>query len=167
MFNSILCFLTLVLLSLSLIHTCIYFSPAMTTYFLGLADNDIHNPAKQRVANGYRKLMIVSLIGHVNEYPTMHYFVIPSYSQSMIAYRYIILTAYFWKLHLNCIVGMLLTCPILVHSIIMYSHITWFENMICKWIVLSSMIAPLTNSKFTIGEHDVVPKYKEYLIIFQ
>ena len=35
-------------------------------------------------------------IGHVNEYPTMHYFGIPRHCQSMIAYK--ILTEYFWKL---------------------------------------------------------------------
>ena len=34
-------------------------------------------------------------IGHVNEFPTMHYFGIPRHTQSMIAY--IILTEYFWK----------------------------------------------------------------------
>ena len=33
-------------------------------------------------------------IGHVNEYPTMHYFGIPGHTQYMIAY---ILTEYFWK----------------------------------------------------------------------
>ena len=36
-----------------------------------------------------------SLIGHVNEYPTMHYFGNPRHTKSMIAY--IILTEYFWK----------------------------------------------------------------------
>ena len=35
------------------------------------------------------------IIGHVNEYPTMHYFGIPRHTQSMIAYK--ILTEYFWK----------------------------------------------------------------------
>ena len=35
------------------------------------------------------------LIGHVNEYPTMHYFGIPGHTQSMIAYK--ILTECFWK----------------------------------------------------------------------
>ena len=34
-------------------------------------------------------------IGHVNEYPTMHYFGIPRHTQSMIANK--ILTEYFWK----------------------------------------------------------------------
>ena len=33
--------------------------------------------------------------GHVNEYPTMHYFGIPRHTQSMIAYT--IVTEYFWK----------------------------------------------------------------------
>ena len=35
-------------------------------------------------------------IGHVNEYPTMHYFGIPRHTQSIIACE--ILTEYFWKL---------------------------------------------------------------------
>ena len=34
-------------------------------------------------------------IGHVNEYPTMHYFGNPRHTQSMIAYK--ILTEFFWK----------------------------------------------------------------------
>ena len=34
-------------------------------------------------------------IGHVNEYPTMHYFGVPRHTQSMIAYK--ILTEYFWE----------------------------------------------------------------------
>ena len=34
-------------------------------------------------------------IGHVNEYPSMHYFGIPRHTQSIIAYT--ILTKYFWK----------------------------------------------------------------------
>ena len=33
--------------------------------------------------------------GHVDEYPTMHYFGIPRHILSMIAYK--ILTEYFWK----------------------------------------------------------------------
>ena len=33
--------------------------------------------------------------GHVNEYPTTHYFGIPRHTQSMIAYK--ILAEYFWK----------------------------------------------------------------------
>ena len=33
--------------------------------------------------------------GHVNEYPTTHYFGYPRHTQSMIAF--IILTEYFWK----------------------------------------------------------------------
>ena len=36
-----------------------------------------------------------TLVGHVNEYPTMHYFGNPRHTQSMIAYM--ILTEYFWK----------------------------------------------------------------------
>ena len=35
------------------------------------------------------------LVGHVNEFPTMHYFGNPGHSHSMIAYK--ILTEYFWK----------------------------------------------------------------------
>ena len=103
------------LLSLSLIHSSISFSPAMTTYFLGLADNDIHNPAKQRVANGYRKLMIVSLIGLVNEYPAMHYFGNPSYSQSMITY--IILTEYSGNSSVKLHCGTLINMPYSILSI--------------------------------------------------
>ena len=34
-------------------------------------------------------------IGHVNEYPTMHYFGNPGHTQSMTVYK--ILTEYFWK----------------------------------------------------------------------
>ena len=34
-------------------------------------------------------------IGHVNEYPTMHYIEIPTNAQSMIAYK--VLTEYYWK----------------------------------------------------------------------
>ena len=37
----------------------------------------------------------ISLMGHVNEYPTMHCFGIPRHTRSMIAYK--ILTEYFWK----------------------------------------------------------------------
>ena len=37
----------------------------------------------------------ILLMGHVNEYPTMHYFGIPGHTQSMIAYK--ILTEYLWK----------------------------------------------------------------------
>ena len=38
-------------------------------------------------------------IGHVNEYPTMHYFGIPGHIQSMIAYN--LLPEYFWKFQRN------------------------------------------------------------------
>ena len=38
---------------------------------------------------------LILKIGHVNEYPTMHYFGIPRHTQSMMAYK--ILTEYFWK----------------------------------------------------------------------
>ena len=49
-------------------------------------------------------------IGHVNEYPTMHYFGNPRHTQSMIGYM--ILTEYFVEIPIEkCIVGMLLTCP--------------------------------------------------------
>ena len=37
----------------------------------------------------------VLVIGHVNEYPTMHYFETPRHTQPMIEYN--ILTEYFWK----------------------------------------------------------------------
>ena len=40
-------------------------------------------------------LYVTISIGHVNEYPTMHYFGNPRHTQPMIAY--IILTEYFWK----------------------------------------------------------------------
>ena len=38
---------------------------------------------------------LIKGIGHVSEYPTMHYFGNPRHTQSMIAYM--ILTEYFWK----------------------------------------------------------------------
>ena len=38
---------------------------------------------------------ILIAVGHVNDYPTMHYFGNPRRTQSMIAY--VILTEYFWK----------------------------------------------------------------------
>ena len=48
------------------------------------------------------------LVGHVNEYPTMHYFGNPRHTQSMIAYK--ILTEYFGKssekLHCGNVVNM-------------------------------------------------------------
>ena len=40
-------------------------------------------------------IMVNLLIGHVNEYPTMHGFGISRHTQSMIAYK--ILTEYLWK----------------------------------------------------------------------
>ena len=40
-------------------------------------------------------LFVELAIGHVNEYPTMHYYGIPIQTQSMIAYK--TLTEYFWK----------------------------------------------------------------------
>ena len=50
-------------------------------------------------------------IGHVNKYPTIHHFGNPRHTQSMIAYK--ILTEYFWEIPVkNCIVGVVLTCPI-------------------------------------------------------
>ena len=49
-------------------------------------------------------------IGHVNEYPTMHYFGLPRQTQSMIAYG--ILTEYFWKFQWRIAIGMLLISPI-------------------------------------------------------
>ena len=61
----------------------------------------------------------ISLMGHVNEYPTMHCFGIPRHTQSMIVYK--ILTEVFLEIQVkNCIVGMLITCPILsVHCLIL------------------------------------------------
>ena len=52
------------------------------------------------------------IIGHVNEYHTMHYFRNPRHTQSIITYK--ILTEYLFLENpvKNCIVGMLLTCPI-------------------------------------------------------
>ena len=38
-------------------------------------------------------------IGHVNDYPLMHYFGIPGYTQSIIAYK--ILNEYFWNFQLK------------------------------------------------------------------
>ena len=50
-------------------------------------------------------------MGHLNDYPTMHYFGIPRNTQPMIAYK--ILTEVFLEIPVkNCIEGMLLTCPI-------------------------------------------------------
>ena len=50
-------------------------------------------------------------IGHVKEYSTMQYFGNPRHTQSMMAYM--ILTEFFLEIPVkNCIVGMLLTCPI-------------------------------------------------------
>ena len=47
------------------------------------------------VSSGYLRQLASSLIGPVNECPTMHYFGNPRHTQSMIAY--VILTEYFWK----------------------------------------------------------------------
>ena len=50
-------------------------------------------------------------IGCVNEYPIMHYIGIPRHTQSMIAYN---CDWVFLDIRLeNCIVGILLTCPII------------------------------------------------------
>ena len=58
--------------------------------------------------------LVFDLIGHVNEYPTMHYFGIPGNTQSMIPYK--ILTWVFPEIPVKiCIVGMLLTSPIEVY----------------------------------------------------
>ena len=54
---------------------------------------------------------LVTLLGHVNEYPTMHYFGNPGHNQSNDTYM--ILTEYFWRL--QCFLGMLLTCPFDLH----------------------------------------------------
>mgnify|MGYP001797508605 FL=1 len=49
--------------------------------------------------------------GHVNEYPTIHYFGNPRHAQSMIGYM--IWTEYFVEIPMEkYVVGMLLTCPI-------------------------------------------------------
>ena len=51
-----------------------------------------------------------SPIGHVNEYSTTHYFWNPRHTQSMIAYDF---DRVFLEIPVkNCIMGMLLTCPI-------------------------------------------------------
>ena len=51
---------------------------------------------RQRFSKGrYVVVVVVVLIGHVNEYPTMHYIGIPRHAQSMIAYK--TLTEYLWK----------------------------------------------------------------------
>ena len=60
----------------------------------------------------YNKLYIFTIwvIGYVYEYPTMHYFWIPRHNQSIIAYK---TDWVFLEIPVeNCIVGMLLTCPI-------------------------------------------------------
>ena len=50
-------------------------------------------------------------IRHVNEHPIYHYFGNPRHAQSIIAYKNS--TEYFWKIPVkNCIVGMLLSCPV-------------------------------------------------------
>ena len=41
--------------------------------------------------------IISALMGHVNEYPTMHYFGNLGHTRSMTAYIYRTLTEYFWK----------------------------------------------------------------------
>ena len=73
---------------------------------------------------------LFSLIGHVNEYPTMHYFGNPRHTQSMIAY--IILTEYFWKFQWKITFGMLLTCPIKLQILLMeakiFSSNVWFHH---------------------------------------
>ena len=48
-------------------------------------------------------------IGHINEYPTMHYFGISRHTQSMIAYK--IIKSISVNSSEKCIVGMLLTYP--------------------------------------------------------
>ena len=53
-------------------------------------------------------------IGHVNEYPTMHHFGNPIHIQSMIAYDF---DCVFLEIPVkNCIVEMLLTCPVMMES---------------------------------------------------
>ena len=51
-------------------------------------------------------------IGHVSEYPTMHYFGNPRHTQLIIAYM--ILTVFSGNSSENCIVGMLLIYPIAI-----------------------------------------------------
>ena len=59
----------------------------------------------------YCYVILTSLtIGHVNEYPTMHYFGNPRPTQSMIAY-----IVFLEIPEKSCIVGMLLTCPVVNH----------------------------------------------------
>ena len=48
-------------------------------------------------------------IGHVNEYPTMHYFGLPSHTRSIIAYK--ILTEYFWKFQKKLHCGNVVNIP--------------------------------------------------------
>ena len=61
--------------------------------------------------------VITTIKGHVDEYPTMHYLGNPRYTQSMIAYM--ILTRVFPEIPVkSCIVGMLLTSPIVLALIL-------------------------------------------------
>ena len=56
-------------------------------------------------------LTSLNVKGHVNEYPTMHYFGIPWHTQSMIAYDF---DWVFLEIPVrNCIAEMLLTCSII------------------------------------------------------
>ena len=60
--------------------------PASLQFYFEIVDKQVIN----------RQIISWStLIGRVNDYPTMHYFGIPTHTQSMIAYK--ILTEYCWK----------------------------------------------------------------------
>ena len=64
------------------------------------------------------------LMWHVNEHPTMHYFGNPRHTQSMIAYDF---DWVFLEIPVkNCIMGMLLTCPIRqINTSNMVTSLSW------------------------------------------
>ena len=67
----------------------------------------------------YKVRIFTITIGHVNEYPTMHYFRIPRHTQSMITYK--ILTEYFWKFQWKLHCGIFINMP--------YSHTAYHEKI--------------------------------------
>ena len=68
----------------------------------------------ERSAAVYSNQVNYKVIGHVNEYPTMHCFGVPRHTQSMRAFK--ILTEYFWKfqwkLHCGNVVYMPYLTPV-------------------------------------------------------
>ena len=64
-------------------------------------------------------LYLVHITGHVNEYPTMHYFGNPGHTQLVTAH-YDFNRVFLEIAMKNCVVGMLLTCPI--HAAVMFIY---------------------------------------------